>query len=547
VLADACARRGADLVGILADFIATLREDLDARVIILAHSLLEPERRSRNNDYHLCRELYERLDTRERVSLVVEDLTPSELRAEIGRCDVIVAARFHTMISAVCAGVPPIVPAWSHKYREVMEGFGLGELVIELSALSAGRLYAETRRLLEERERAAVLIRERLPAVADSARVQIEYVAERLEETKDGLRAGAIARGLRDRFYRERFLGAWIGYASSAELRASAASGGLVSALLVAEMRAGRITGAIACRTDTGPDGLAFRTLRCVNEAEILACRTSIYSDFNHAKQVIEIVKRERGVFAIVALPCQWRAINAFFARRPELSDRIGLRIGLWCGHVADRRLVDDFLRLKKVAPASCERFSFRTGLWRGETKIEMRGGGVRRFSFAKGYGLLHNLYVDCPMRCFSCADHFAEEADVSFGDAWLKELRGAPIKHSMAAAFTERGVRAIRDLAASGGAFLEEVDPALAVQSQKRAVIWHTYGAAGRGPVGRLFGYRLPGVPGVAFRWNDLLSAFMVLAAHRAYGSALRQPLLRMPWPLPYAYMLAQKFFLNF
>ncbi|HEM46416.1 MAG TPA: hypothetical protein ENO23_05145 [Alphaproteobacteria bacterium] len=207
---------------------------------------------------------------------------------------------------------------------------------------------------------------------------------------------------------------------------------------------------------------------------------------------------------------------------------------------------MEDYLRVEGIDPAAVDRFFYRKGLWRGETRVRMTDGTGRRLSFRKGYGLLQNLYVDCKRRCLSCPDHFAAGSDVSFGDAWLPELKGAPVKHSMAIAHTERGASAMDDLAREG-AVLSPVDPALAVRAQKRAVIWHTYGAAGRARVGRLFGLSIPGGGELRPRWNDYLSACMILAAWRAYGSAVRPFLLRLPWPVPYAYMLAQKFFLNF
>lgn len=189
----------------------------------------------------------------------------------------------------------------------------------------------------------------------------------------------------------------------------------------------------------------------------------------------------------------------------------------------------------------------YRRGLWRGETVVELAGGGTRRIPFQTGYGLLQNLYVDCKHRCFSCTDHFGEGSDVSFGDAWLGRLKSSGIKHSMAIAFTDRGVEAMRELEERGGARLVETAPELPVESQKRAVVWHTYGSAGRSAVAPLFGLRVENRSGCRPRWNDVASAIMILAAYRMYSTPLRGLLLRLPWPVSYAYMLVQKALLNF
>jgi coenzyme F420-reducing hydrogenase beta subunit len=484
---------------------------------------------------------------RDRAFLVIDDLTASQLRAVISRCDCLVASRFHSMISALCVGVPPVVTAWSHKYREVMSEFGLESFVIEQADIGSDSICAGIRRALDERERIKRGIETHLGAVTASAMSQLDESARMLAGLKRMPRVGGTAARLYDRFYRDSLRAVRIGYAADAATRERAASGGLVSAMLANELREGRIDGAIACRTEIEAGLLSFKTVLCGTPDEIAACSTSVYSDFNHAKAALRLLEKHEGRFALVALPCQWRAINRYLAKHPAMDASVSLRIGLWCGHATDRRLIDDFLRLKGIRMESARRLWYRRGLWRGETVVELDCGETREIPFSTGYGLLQNLYVDCKQRCFSCPDHFAAGADVSFGDAWLGELRNASVKHSLAIAFTERGEVALRAVAEGGAAYLADVPPAIAVQAQKRAVVWHTFGAAARSRVGGLFGLSIPNRAGVSPRWNDYLSAFLILAAYRAYATPLRPLLLRMPWQVVYPYMLAQKALLNF
>ena len=547
VLASFCEARGIDLVAVLSEFLDGLHEETGARIVIIAHSLLEAEKHSRNNDYHVCKALYERLRHASAATLVVEDFTASELRAVIACCTILVAARFHSMISALCVGVPTLVIAWSHKYREVMDDFGLGRCILDADGLDSVSLLSSARMVLREAAEIRSAIQANLPNVMSSARAQVDFTAEMLTAIPAGIAADRMAQRLHERFYAGRFRRVYLGYSADPTIREGAASGGLVSSLLIDLLGVGTISGAITCRTEIENDRLEFKTLVCSNPREVLDCRTSIYSDFNHAQDVTRILEEREGAFAIVALPCQWKAINHFVEAHPELQEKIALRIGLWCGHATDRRLIDDFLRLRKLRAGDMKHFFYRKGLWRGEMVIELTSGETKTFPFQTGYGLLQNLYVDCKSRCFSCADHFCEGADVSFGDAWLGELKSAGVKHSMAIAFTERGLEAMRALGERGGARLAQTAPELAVQSQKRAVIWHTYGSAGRNRVGRPFGMSIPNRCGCAPRWNDYASALLILAAYRAYSGPLRGLLLRLPWPLLYPYMLAQKVFLNF
>jgi polysaccharide pyruvyl transferase WcaK-like protein len=239
VLDRACAARGTDLAGVLAAALDALVEETGGRVAIVAHSLLEPEKSSHTNDYRICVRVRDRMARSDRASLVLADLSPSELRAVISRCDCLVAARFHSMISALCVGVPPVVLAWSHKYREVMSDFGLERFVIEREEISAARIVEGVRAALAERESIRRLIGNAFDAVAASARSQIDDAAGLLSKTRARKGAGAVARRLYARFYENIFLSARIGYASDPAVRARAASGGLVTALL-AEEKIGR-------------------------------------------------------------------------------------------------------------------------------------------------------------------------------------------------------------------------------------------------------------------------------------------------------------------
>ena len=47
-----------------------------------------------------------------------------EAKAIIGRCDGIIAGRYHAIVSALSQGVPAVAHSWSHKYGALLNDFG---------------------------------------------------------------------------------------------------------------------------------------------------------------------------------------------------------------------------------------------------------------------------------------------------------------------------------------------------------------------------------------------------------------------------------------
>ncbi len=547
VLADNLSAKGIDLAGLMASLLDRMIDETGGRAVLIAHSWLGPEKISRNNDYHICKAVLEQMRNRDRAVFIDQELSASGLREVISRFDSFVACRFHAMISSLCRGVPCVVPAWSHKYREVMDEFGLGRFVIDMDSLSVDNLADAVAETLKDREELRPRIAAALPPTMLSSLSQLEYVADLLGRTEMTVRAGKTATRLYGDIYKRRLRKGWAGYSAEADIREGAASGGLVTTLLIDLLERGEIDGAITARTVPGSGGLRFETVLCRTPAEILDCRTSIYSDFSHSAGIIDILKETEGRFAAVALPCQWTSVNNWLETKRPRAGELTLRIGLWCGHATHRRLLDDFLRVRRVEQGDIERFWYRKGRWRGATEILMKDGSTVSIPFSHGYGLFQNLYVDCMGRCLSCEDHFANDSDISFGDAWLPEMKSRRIKHSMAVSLTEKGDEAGSLLVSSDSALAAEIPPVLAVQSQKRAVIWHTYGTAGRGKVSGIFGLKVRGSGRYRARWNDSASAFMILLARQVFAGRMRPVMLRLPWPVHYVYMLTQKTFLNF
>jgi colanic acid/amylovoran biosynthesis protein len=120
---------GHQYVTMLADLIAARLRVGDA--ILLYPNATRADRREKlfNNDLPVIARILAALPPqcdRKLVFSVDRDVFAVDIKRLIALCDMVVVSRFHAMVAALAAGVPPLVLGWSHKYAEVMDDFELG-------------------------------------------------------------------------------------------------------------------------------------------------------------------------------------------------------------------------------------------------------------------------------------------------------------------------------------------------------------------------------------------------------------------------------------
>lgn len=90
------------------------------RPIILVHSVEGGE------DTPLANELRSRLGE-DHCSLLVAD-EPLQAKGILARAKLVVASRYHSVVSSLSSGTPAIVLGWAHKYDTLLEDFGVADL-----------------------------------------------------------------------------------------------------------------------------------------------------------------------------------------------------------------------------------------------------------------------------------------------------------------------------------------------------------------------------------------------------------------------------------
>lgn len=162
--------KGGDYVSAVATLVRALRDSTGLAVVIAPHSYRPGQPEGRMNDGPVCREVAARLADDPLVLHVDTNLSAGELRRLVAGSSVLVTSRFHAMISGLATCTPTVVVGWSHKYREVLQDFGLEAFGMDSADLARPeRVVEAVSSCLSRRDEIAGQIRAALPAVHEKS------------------------------------------------------------------------------------------------------------------------------------------------------------------------------------------------------------------------------------------------------------------------------------------------------------------------------------------------------------------------------------------
>ena len=170
---------GGDYVAAMASVVADIRAKTACSVVIAPHSYRAGMPEGRMNDGPVCREVAAACGDSSGVIGLDFDLTAGELRHLVAMSAVMVTSRFHAMISGLATCTPTVVVGWSHKYKEVLDDFGLSEFGLDSQSLRDSEGLARVvAAVLAKREVIALQIAAALPAVQERSLRNFSAIAE---------------------------------------------------------------------------------------------------------------------------------------------------------------------------------------------------------------------------------------------------------------------------------------------------------------------------------------------------------------------------------
>lgn len=263
------------------------------------------------------------------------------------------------------------------------------------------------------------------------------------------------------------FSSCYIGYSEDSKIRENSASGGLITQLLCYLLEKKEIDGAVVTKVEVIKGEVRLITFIAKSKEEIIGASGSHYLKADFSKVIRELLK-EKGKFAIVATPCIVRSLRKSQKKIPGLEEKIYCIFGLFCGTPFNKNIFT-YIHSKTIKNKNnVAEIKFRVGWPNFKMKIKSTTGFEFYMPLDK-WIFFHDIGVYVEESCRNCEDALSEFADLSFGDAWLKEIVSKDnIGTSICICRTAKGEELIKEALRDKKIYLKEINAKRVVESQK-------------------------------------------------------------------------------
>ena len=217
-------------------------------------------------------------------------------------------------------------------------------------------------------------------------------------------------------------------WATDAEVRHTAAAGGVLTALGMFLLESGRVDAILHVRA-SGDDPTLTLPQISRTPAEVLSGAQSRYGPVAPLVPVMDLLTE--GIrFAVIAKPCDLNAIRNLGRRDPRVDEQIAYLLTIFCGTTASRHMPRDMAAAHGMDPDALTTFRYRGLGWPGLTTLEDAAGNRAELNYREAYldEAETRWTYDAPWRCKVCPDQLGEVADLSVPDGWILDAEGRPL-----------------------------------------------------------------------------------------------------------------------
>jgi coenzyme F420 hydrogenase subunit beta len=285
----------------------------------------------------------------------------------------------------------------------------------------------------------------------------------------------------------------WEGYASDADMRFRASSGGVASALATFAIETGRCSAVL--QTGVNPSSpLCNIPVLSRNKSEILSCAGSRYSPAAPCCG-LKMIEKTGCTNVFVGKPCDVAGLKKYAKESKSVSENGIFTISIFCAGTPNTNGTYEVLRKMNVPPEQVEQMRYRGYGWPGETTVRVKGSAQEfKLGYEETWGNI--LSNHSQFRCYLCPDGTGEFADVSCGDAWHRKDQSTDGGVSLILVRTEKGREFLREALKSGHVVARQTEPGVLSCSQP-SLLRRRRVLAGRMKVLRLLGVAVPNLIG--------------------------------------------------
>jgi coenzyme F420 hydrogenase subunit beta len=197
------------------------------------------------------------------------------------------------------------------------------------------------------------------------------------------------------------------------------------------------------------------------------------------------------------------------------LQNKIGLTLSFFCAGSPSRKGTLELLRKLGIEANRVASLRYRGHGWPGSFSVTLKGASApaAQLSYAESWDFVQAYR---PFSTHLCPDGTGEDADISCGDPWYREVRENEPGLSLVVVRTEPGRQLLRRALDAGYVSLMPADPWKLMSSQKN--LWAKRGAIG----GRVATLAVMGLPRPKLRGFGLFRNWVTLSLEDKLRSTL-------------------------
>ncbi len=257
-----------------------------------------------------------------------------------------------------------------------------------------------------------------------------------------------------------------IGYAQNPETRLKAASGGVISAILIWLLQKKFIDGAVVLSMSDKEPWLTEPIIATTPE-QILAAAQSKYI-ISSVNEILPQITTFDGKLAYVGLPGQIQSIRKLQAIGHPSVKNIAFVFGPFYGNTLHFSSVNSFLRTYGERDhTQINRLFFRHGEWPGNMRVELKSGRVIQLKKFHANYLIPFHILRNSLYCTDLANEFT---DISGGDAWAPVYEERGKGFSMIISRTVKGDQILEQMISEGALSFEPI-------TEEESIVMHSHG----------------------------------------------------------------------